>query len=175
MRTFKALSLTVLLVLGLLGLNSCSRQEPALVEPPPVVPGEVMMNEVFSRGTAGNLDWVEIYNPSSLPINIGGYKIYDPGGQTGVKEKKTIPAGTIVPAKGFFVVVTDTNSNAAVSDGFGLSSAGEQVWLENATGTLIDTITFLAMDVTQSYGRYPDGEAAWAVLSQFTRGTANKQ
>ena len=79
------------------------------MEPPPVVPGEVIMNEVYSRGTAGNLDWVEIYNPSSLPINIGGYKIYDAGGQTGVKEKKTIPAGTIVPAKGFFVVVTDTN------------------------------------------------------------------
>ena len=133
------------------------------------------MNEVYSRGTPGNLDWVEIYNPSSLPINIGGYKIYDAGGQTGVKEKKVIPAGTIVPAKGFFVVVTDTNSSAAVADGFGLSSAGEQIWLENVSGTLIDTITFLAMETTQSYGRYPDGGPTWSVLSQFTRGTANKQ
>lgn len=175
MRTLSALSLTVLLGIGLVVLSSCSRQEPALVEPPPVVPGEVVMNEVYSRGTPGNLDWIEIHNPSSLPINIGGYKIYDSGGQTGVKEKKTIPAGTIVPARGFFVVVTDTNSSAAVTDGFGLSSAGEQVWLENANGTLIDTISFLAMEATQSYGRYPDGGATWAVLSQFTRGTANRQ
>ena len=175
MRTLSAFCLTILLGLGLIILSSCSRQEPALVEPPPVVPGEVILNEVYSRGTPGNLDWVEIYNPSSLPINIGGYKIYDAGGQTGVKEKKTIPAGAIVPAKGFYVVVTDTNSSAAVSDGFGLSSAGEQVWLENASGTLIDTITFLAMETTQSYGRYPDGGTVWAVLSQYTRGAANKQ
>ena len=175
MRTLSARCLSLFLVIGLAVLSSCSRQEPALVEPPPVVPGEVILNEVYSRGTPGNLDWVEIYNPSSLPINIGGYKIYDAGGQTGVKEKKSIPAGTIVPAMGFVVVVTDTNSSAAVSDGFGLSSAGEQVWLENASGTLIDTITFLAMDTAQSFGRFPDGGATWAVLSGFTRGAANRQ
>lgn len=175
MRTLIAQRLSLLLVLGLAALTSCSRQEPLLTEPPPVVPGEVVMNEVYSRGVAGNLDWVEIYNPSSLPINIGGYKIYDAGGQTGVKEKKAIPAGTIVPARGFYVVVTDSNTSATVLDGFGLSSAGEQVWLENASGTLIDTITFLAMETTQTYGRYPDGEATWGILSAITRGASNRQ
>jgi hypothetical protein len=174
MRTLIAQRFSLLLLLGLATLTSCTRQEPLITEVP-VVPGEVTMNEVYSRGVAGNLDWVEIYNPSSLPINIGGYKIYDGGGQGGTKEKKVIPANTIVPARGFFVVVTDTNTSATILDGFGLSSAGEQVWLENASGTLIDTITFLAMETTQTYGRYPDGGTTWQILATITRGAANKQ
>jgi hypothetical protein len=174
MNSHKPQFLPLLLFIGLLALSSCGRQEPTLVAPPPVVPGEVMMNDVYSRGVPGNLDWVEIYNPSSLPINIGGYNIYDVGGQGGTKPKKTIPAGTIVPAHGFFVVVTDSNTSASILDGFGLSSAGEQVWLENATGTVIDAVTFPAMDVTQTYGRYPDGDAAWQLLNTITRGATNR-
>lgn len=175
MRTSIAQRLSFLLLTGLLGLSACSRQEPLLTEPPPLVPGEVVMNEVYSRGVPGNLDWIEIYNPSDLPINIGGYKIYDSGGQGGTKDKKTIPAGVVVPPKGFYVVVTDSNSTSSSNDGFGLSSGGEQVWLENAAGNLIDTITFLAMETTQTYGRYPDGQPTWAVLNTITRGTSNRQ
>ena len=39
----------------------------------------IKMNEIFARGVSGNLDWIEIYNSSSTPINIGSYKIYDSG------------------------------------------------------------------------------------------------
>jgi len=157
-------------------LASCSRDEPTIVAPVVViVPGEMKMNEIYSRGVVGNLDWIELYNPSSLPINIGGYNIYDVGGQGGTKPKKTIPAGTTVPGGGFYVVVTDTNSSASVLDGFGLSSAGEKVWLENATGALIDTVSFPAMLDTQTYGRYPNGDSTWQLLNTITRGASNKQ
>jgi hypothetical protein len=175
MRTcISRLSLPVFL-LGLTLISSCGREEPPVALPPPVVPGEVVMNEIYSRGVAGNLDWIEIYNPSSLPIDISGYKIYDVGGQGGTKPKKGFPAGAVVPAKGFYVIVTDTNSSATVLDGFGLSSAGEQVWLDNASGTLVDTYTFLAMSETQTWGRLPDGAANWQLLNTITRGAANKQ
>ena len=163
-------------LLGLALISSCGREEPTVAPPPPVIPGEVMMNEIWSRGVPGNLDWIEIYNPSSLPIDISAYKIYDGGGQGGTKPKKGFPAGTVVPAKGFYVIVTDTNASATILDGFGLSSAGEQVWLDNASGTLIDTYTFLATPLeTQSWGRLPDGASTWQLLGTVTRGAANKQ
>jgi hypothetical protein len=175
MRTYiSRLSLPALL-LGLVLISSCGREEPTVAPPPPVIPGEVVMNEIYSRGVPGNLDWVEIYNPSSAPISIGGYLIYDAGGQGGTKPKKAIPAGAVVLAKGFYVVVTDTNTSATILDGFGLSSAGEQIWLENAGGTLVDTYTFLAMSETQTWGRLPDGEANWQLLNTITRGAVNKQ
>jgi hypothetical protein len=130
------------------------------------------MNEIYSRGVAGNLDWIEIYNGSTSQLDISGYKIYDIGGQGGTKPKKLFPVGTIVPAKGFHVIITDTADFAGDLSGFGLSSNGEIVWFEDASGTLLDSITFPAMGTTQSYGRLPDG-GVWQLLNTITRGFTN--
>ena len=150
-------------------LVSCSREEPVLA-PVVVEPTVVKINEIYSRGTTTDPDWIEIYNASSVAVNITGYKIYDVGGQSGTKAKKEFPAGTIIPAKGYYVIVTD---GTGTSD-FGLSSAGEEVWLEDAAGKVIDDVTFLAMDVTQTYARVPDGSATWQLTSNMTRGASNK-
>ncbi|MFH0992673.1 MAG: lamin tail domain-containing protein [bacterium] len=154
----KQLSLLVLALLALSLVNNQSFAQSSAVK----------MNEIYSRGVTADPDWIEIYNGSATQIDISGYKIYDVGGQSGTKPKKDIPAGTVIPAKGFFVIVTD---GSATSD-FGLSSSGETVWLGNASGAIIDSITFTAMDVSQTYGRYPDG-ASWKLLNKITRGTAN--
>ena len=134
----------------------------------------VKMNEVFTRGTAGNLDWIEIYNGAATQIDISGYKIYDTGGQGGTKPKKAIPAGTILAAKGFTVVITDTATSASIADGFGLSSGGETVWLENASGTIIDSVVIPALGLDTSWARKPDGSTNFVKLSPMTRGTNNE-
>ncbi len=129
----------------------------------------IVMNEVFSRGTADNLDWVEIYNDSNIEADLTGYKIYDSGGQAGTKPKKEFPAGTIIPSKGFFVIVVDDDD----ASGFGISSNGEQLWLEKPDGTVIDSPVVPALTVTQSYGRQPDGSENWTILNTITRGSSN--
>ena len=82
------------------------------------VNSDIVMNEIYTRGTTADPDWIEIFNSSTSAIDIGGYKIYDSGGQSGTKPKKEIPTGTVVPPNGFWVIVTDDTS----SSGFGLSS-----------------------------------------------------
>jgi hypothetical protein len=134
----------------------------------------VKMNEVFTRGAAGNLDWIEIYNGASTQIDISGYKIYDNGGQAGTKPKKAFPTGTILAAKGFYVIITDTATSASIADGFGLSSGGETVWLENASGTIIDSVVIPALGVDTSWARKPDGSTNFVKLSPMTRGTNNE-
>jgi hypothetical protein len=129
---------------------------------------EIMMNEIYARGTTVNPDWIEIYNSSDSDVDISGYKIYDGGGQTGSKPKKEFPAGSIIPSKGFFVIITEDGSASA----FGLSNSGETVWFENASGAIIDTVSYLAHTADQSYGRFPDG-SDWKTLNQITRGTPN--
>lgn len=131
----------------------------------------VKMNEIYSRGVPGNLDWIEIYNGASAQVDISGYKIYDSGGQAGTKPKMALPTGSVIPAKSFLVIVTDVSTSVDPS-GFGLSSGGEKVWLENASGALVDSITFTAMDTTQTYGRMPDG-GNWKLLNTISRGTSN--
>ncbi len=131
----------------------------------------VVLNEIFSRGVPGDLDWMEVYNPNTVPIDISGYKVYDIGGQGGTKPKKEFPAGTILPAKGFAAITTDTTD----ASGFGISSGGEDLWLENASGNVIDKISLIAVPIaTNSYGRYPDGSATWQILATTTRGLPNK-
>ncbi len=137
-------------------------------------PADLSMNEIYAAGVAGNRDWIEVYNSTAASIDISGYKIYDTGGQGGTKPKKLFPAGTVVPAKGFAVIVTDTNTSASILDGFGLSgTSGETVWLENAAGTLIDSVAFPALGTDTSYARKPDGSTTWAKSSPTTKGLTN--
>ena len=163
--------LLLIFLIASLVFVSCSRPEP-VVAPTIVEPTVIKINEIYSRGVTTDPDWIEIYNASSFPVTLSGYKIYDAGGQSGSKPKMIIPAGSTVPAKGYFVIVTDIATTVDPS-GFGLSSAGEEVWLEDASGKVIDDVVFLAMDVTQSYSRIPDG-GTWALTSSITKGTANK-
>ena len=132
-------------------------------------PNSIVMNEIYSRGITSDPDWIEIYNPSSIGVDLSSYKIYDGGGQAGTKPKKVFASGTFIPANEFIIIVTDDTT----SSGFGLSSNGEEVWLEDASGLIIDDVTFPSMDTTQSYCRFPDGTAAWQLTNYITKGFPN--
>lgn len=155
--------------LSLMLLNGCVKDEKYEVAPTPVVEDKVVINEVYSRGTPEAPDWVEIYNHSDVQVDLSGYKIYDSGGESGAKPKKEFPAGSVIQPQGFLVIVTDDGTES----GFGISSTGEQVWLANVAGEVVDQFTVTAMDETQSYGRYPDGDANVQLLNTITRGTSN--
>ncbi|MCC7520074.1 MAG: lamin tail domain-containing protein [Flavobacteriaceae bacterium] len=135
----------------------------------------IVINELFSRGVTGDVDWIEIYNSSANSVNISGFKIYDSGGQAGTKPKMEVPSGTTIAAHGYYVFIVDDAAVANPSgSSFGLSSSGEEVWLESAAGFVIDDVTFPAMPVaTTSYGRMPDGSATWGIMNNRTKGTAN--
>lgn len=137
----------------------------------PIIPDTfVVINELYSRGISVNLDWIEIYNFTSNPVDLTGYKIYDNGGFSGSKPKKEFPNGTIIPPLGFYVITVDDGT----ASGFGLSSGGETVWLEDSNGSVIDNITFPALLETETYGRWPDGATNWRKLNIITKGSNNK-
>lgn len=131
------------------------------------------MNEVYSRGVAGNLDWIEIYNPANVQIDITGYKIYDSGGKAGTKPKKLFQSGAVLPAKGFYVIITDTIDFVGDQSDFGISNGGETVWLEDAAGLLIDSVVIPALGLDTSYARIPDGSNTFAKSSPTTKGASN--
>jgi hypothetical protein len=131
----------------------------------------VVMNEIFSRGTPGDYDWIELYNTSGSAVDISGYQIYDNGGFNGTKPKKQLPSGTVIPGYSFYVVSTEDGTSDPSN--FGLSASGEKVWFENSSGQLVDTITFAAMTEIQSYGRLPDGSPNWQLLNYRTKGEPN--
>ena len=128
----------------------------------------IKMNEIYSRGTDDAPDWIELYNTADSAVDISNYKIYDSGGKNGTKDKKGFDSGTIIPSYGFYVVTTDGSEAAD----FGLSNNGEEVWLEDENGNVIEDITFPTLASGESYGRMPDG-GDWTVLTSQTKGSTN--
>lgn len=148
---------------------SCNRDEPSIVATPTPTILPVTLNEVYSRGDSLNPDWIEIYNPNNSAVTIGRYKVYDNGGLSGSKPKKEVPTGTVLAARGFYVITVDT----ADASGFGISSNGETVWFENASGTIIDSVVIPALGVDTTYARVPDGTANWTAITPATKGATN--
>jgi hypothetical protein len=137
---------------------------------PPVLPdtgdAPVKINEAYSNGgrsTYGALDWVELYNTSNAAFDVSGYILYD---KIDKSEKVIIPANTTITAGGFFVIEVD------VDGGFGLSSGGDVVYLEDKNGLLIDKIEFGALTPEQAAARVPDGSDN-IVVQTPTRGASN--
>lgn len=134
----------------------------------------IIINEAYSRGADPELDWVEIYNNSDLAVNISGYKIYDNGGQSGSKPKMAVPAGTTLPARGFYVFVVDDAATAnPAGSNFGLGSGGDEVWLETPQGFVVDNMVIPALANEQSFGCKPDGATTRFTLLARTKGASN--
>ena len=52
--------------------------------------------------STGGTEWVELYNPTTSPVDVGGFYVDDVAGGGGAP--KAIPAGTTIPAGGRWVM-----------------------------------------------------------------------
>ena len=118
------------------------------------------INEVESN--MGPDDWVELYNGSNAPIDIGEYVFRD---DNDVRVPYVFPTGTTIPANGFLVI-------AEAQFGFGLGSSDAARLFAPGGTQLIDSYAWTAHAAT-TYGRCPDGTGAFTVSTIITRGTAN--
>lgn len=123
----------------------------------------VMINEFLANTDEPELDFIELYNHSNLAVDISGCFLSDARNTN----KFVIPAGTILPARGF-VSFNQTQL------GFSLSSAGERIYLRNAANTrVLDAVRFEAQARGVSTGRAPDGSPGFVELATKTAGGAN--
>jgi len=109
--------------------------------------------------------WVELYNPSPVAVNIGGYFLTDDPAEL---TKFRIPEGTTIEGGEF-----------AVFDkgylGFLMPAAGGSILLVAPDGsTVIDSFTFGQQYSGMSYGRQPDGSDKWFFLQTPTEGKPNE-
>jgi hypothetical protein len=120
-------------------------------------------------------DWIEIYNPNDLPIDIGGYFLTD---SLPDKTKFQIPTNqslkTTISAKGFLLIWCDDLTNLGpLHTTFNLSKSGEQIGFFKSDTTLIDTLSYAAQTQDISYGRTTDGGAYWKYFNPPTPGISN--
>jgi opacity protein-like surface antigen len=129
----------------------------------------VVINEVELNPPEGGVDWIEIYNSDDQSVDISSWiaEITD-GSWTGQFE--AVPAGTMLPARGFYVFNgQDTWTH----------EDGGYATLYSASGEILDKTANRvdSMNNDFTYGRSPDGydtdkDADWGLRSA-TKGESN--
>ena len=122
-------------------------------------------------------DWIEIYNPGSEAVDIGGMYISDDlADVTAWKIPVTAPDTTTIPAGGFLVLWADKQPEQGILHvKLKLSSGGEDIVLTAPNGTTeIDSYTFGEQTTDISEGRLPDGSDTWQFFNTPTPGASNQ-
>ena len=135
----------------------------------------VVINEVLSASGGTNVDAIELYNPASTNVDVGGWFLTD---AYFTPKKFRIPDNTTIPAGGY-VVFTEADFNTG-PNAFALSSTGDDAWLfsGDALGNLTGYshgFSFGAADTNVTFGRYVNsvGEEHFVAQSANTLGTSN--
>ncbi len=110
---------------------------------------QAVINEINYNSAAGfdPGDWVELYNPGTVALDLGGWTFKDGNDAHAF----VIPGGTTLAAEGYLVLCTSSTAFAAcfptVTDyigdtGFGLSGSGEAVRLFDTASVLADSVLY---------------------------------
>ncbi|MFM1770529.1 MAG: hypothetical protein RJA22_3058 [Verrucomicrobiota bacterium] len=119
--------------------------------------GVLRINE-WMASDAGGPDWIELYNPSDLPVALGGLYWND-----GVvwDTNSPVPARSYIGAGRHLQFIADGDlEGGARHVGFRLNGSGDSVGLFDGAGQPLDVVTFGPQASGVSQGRLPDGTAA---------------
>ena len=128
----------------------------------------------YEDETGKREDWIELYNPNTSDVNIGGLYLTDDYGNL---DKWQIGSSISVPAGGYTTFFADNDLlEGVLHAGFKLKSGGEEVALVQllATGLeIIDSISFDEVPFLASYGRTVDGGSTWKLFGETTPDASN--
>ncbi|HEY0548481.1 MAG TPA: lamin tail domain-containing protein, partial [Verrucomicrobiae bacterium] len=117
----------------------------------------VRINEILANNSnveepdGSTPDWVEFYNPSAAPVDLGGASLTD---TLTLLQRWIFPGGSLVPAGGYRRVFLSPNDPvSATNTGFGLKDTGDSLYLISSGGALLDNVTFGLQAVDFSIGR----------------------
>src|SRR5829696_2797848 len=123
-----------------------------------------LINEVELNPSGNDMEegeWIELYNPTSVDINISGFEITPSFQSPTIK----LPPDAVIEAGETYVIKLDRPI---------LSNTGESLVLANATGDIQDRTPSLVdrSDDDRTWQRIPDGNNEWQFV-QNTEGNPN--
>lgn len=113
-------------------------------------PSSLTISEVVANGAVSGITdpaepteraaWLEIYNSSTSPIELGGFKLAH---ALFFPHDYVIPAGVIVPANGYVVFLLDDDpEQGPLHAAFKPVRAGDTIGLYTPHGILVDEVTY---------------------------------
>jgi hypothetical protein len=138
-------------------------------------PSGLKINEWLANGTAyWPSDFIEIYNPDSLPVCMGEFYLSDD--PVARRTRSRIPPLSLVSGGGFavFNAVGDADLDANHVD-FRLSSFQETIGLFDRDGQPIDMVFYGPQTTNVSEGRLPDGSDTIVFFRYVSPSTNNSR
>jgi hypothetical protein len=140
------------LVTNVAGLNTLTLNE--------ILP----VNASFQNPDGSFAGWIEIYNPTGVPINLTDASLSD---DPAVPRKFIFAPGTVVAAGGYLVITCNPlAAPSATNTGFGLGANGGTVLLFetiSAGGGLHDAVSYGRQIADFSIARVPNGTGPWTL------------
>lgn len=135
----------------------------------PVIISEILAgNRTYIAPNGQYLDYVEIRNTTSSPVDISGYMISDRPDFIGY----TFPKGTILPAGSYIVCWCDKESDSDRYGRFGISRKGDDtILLYNHANVLVDQCQVPVVEENVPLIRNEDG--SWTTVVYATPGFEN--
>lgn len=143
--------MAILMEIALFCLSSAASEK--------VVINEVCSNNfsVFHDENWNYPDYIELYNPTAMPVFLSGYMLTD---KEEVLEGSNFGSVSIKPY-GFFVISADALAEQAGHVDFKISDMGENIYLKNSFGEIIDSVEVPELEYNTSYSRNSDGSSEW--------------
>jgi hypothetical protein len=148
-----------------------------------ITPPTLFINEVLTINFADTTDfalqfedWFEVYNPNSTAVSLAGYYFSD---NPENPRKWQVPNYDIdsvtVPANGWMLFWADEDMGQGIRHAsFKLKNNDESLRFTSPDGiTLVDEISWIAMNADSSYGRITDGASQWVTFVDTTPEASN--
>ncbi len=163
------------------GGNDSNSGATSTSEEPPCAIAEVSSTvieiaEVQIAGDAPDNDFVKLFNPSAVAVDVGGWKLKKKSATGAEYSLRTFPVGSMVPADGYFVWANGGNGFGAAIHADATSSetlaADNSVALFDASGTVMDAVAWGMGEGQYGEGApYPaDPGAGQALARKFSDG-----
>ena len=121
-------------------------------------------------------DWVEFYNDSNEPIDIGGMYFTDtPDDDSPYLIPSTDPSSTTIQPGGYLLLwCDDDQEQGALHVSKKLSKGGESIILIDKDGSsVITSYTYESQSTDVSMGRDPNNNESWIYFNNPTPGSVN--
>ena len=111
----------------------------------PSTSASVIINEVSPRS---NPEWVELYNPDPVPIDLTGWYFKDASGTKKlIAQPESFPSNTYYLATGYSSWLNNTGQ--------------ESLYLFDSTDNMVDSVSFDETNEDTTVARVPDISGAW--------------
>jgi|TARA_B100001057_G_scaffold490722_1_gene579570 hypothetical protein len=165
-------------LLFLFVFSSCSDEDSDLNPGKGLIINEFLAsNDACCSDNFGDYDdWVEFYNDSNEPIDIGGMYFTDtPDDDSPYLIPSTDPSSTTIQPGGYILLwCDDDQEQGALHVSKKLSKGGESIILLDKDGSsVITSYTYESQSTDVSMGRDPNNNESWIYFNNPTPGSVN--